>query len=112
MKTSETWMTDLDGIINGIRDGASYIPVSGNSRFTYSRYLDLFLLTLSRDTKLYRIMDLIQINIKGTVREDFTVADHFTGFALKAEIGKKSHAAGVGNATADVNMTHAYLTGG
>ena len=111
-KTSETWMTDLDGILNGIRDGSSYIPVSGNSRFTYSRYLDLFLLTLNRDTKLYRIMDLIQINLKGTVREEFTVADHFTGFALKAEIGKKSHAVGVGSATADINMTHAYLTGG
>lgn len=72
----------------------------------------MFLMIIKRDTKLYRIMDLIQINLKGTVREDFTFADHFTGFVLKSEIGKKSHAVGVRNSTADINMTHTYLTGG
>ena len=78
---------------------------------TYSRYLDLLLLTLERDTKMYRMMDLIQINLKGTVRGDFTMADHYTGFALKAEIRKKSHAVGVMNSSAEINMTHTYLTG-
>ncbi len=116
MKTKETWMTDINDVIKLIKEGGSeegfFIPIPEGSHMTYSRYLDMFLMIIKRDTKLYRIMDLIQINLKGTVREDFTFADHFTGFVLKSEIGKKSHAVGVRNSTADINMTHTYLTGG
>lgn len=115
IKNDESWMIDIDGLVSLIKgesEGGWYFQIPGNSHMTYSRYLDILLLTVGKDTKLYRIMDLIQINLKGTVREDFTIADHFTGFALKAEIGKKSHAVGARSATADINMTHAYLTGG
>ena len=111
LKSSISWMTDLDSVVNGASGGETYIPIPGDSQMTYSRYLDLLLLTLERDTKMYRMMDLIQINLKGTVRGDFTMADHYTGFALKAEIRKKSHAVGVMNSSAEINMTHTYLTG-
>ena len=112
IKNSATWMTDIDGAAKGASGGEDYIPVPGDSHMTYSRYLDMLLLTLDRDTKLYRIMDLIQINLKGTERADFTMSDHFTGLALKAEIAKKSHAVGVVDSTAEINMIHTYLTGG
>ena len=111
MKNSATWMTDLDSAVHGT-EGIGYLPIPGDSPMKYSRYLDLLLLTLDRNTKLYRIMDLMQINLKGTVRGDFTVADHYTGFALRSEIGKKSHAVGIINATAEINMTHTYTAGG
>ncbi len=107
VKNTETWMTDLDGTLQGAA-GESWLRIPGESAMKYQRYLDLLLLTLERDTKLYRIMDLIQINLKGTVREDFTIADHYTGFALRAEIGKRSHAVGVVNSAAEINMSHTY----
>ena len=112
IKNSATWMTDIDGAAKGAASGEDYIPIPGDSPMTYSRYLDMLLLTLDRDTKLYRIMDLIQINLKGTERADFTMSDHFTGLALKAEVAKKSHAAGVVDSSAEINMIHTYLTGG
>lgn len=112
IKSSATWMTDIDGAAKGVSSGEDYLPIPGNSHMTYSRYLDIFLLTLDRDTKLYRIMDLMQINLKGTVREEFTMSDHYTGMSVKAEISKKSHAVGVVDSSAEINMTHTYLTGG
>lgn len=108
MKDDSTWMTDINGIVNG--SSQAYIEIPGHSPMKYGRYLDMLLLTLDRDTKLYRIMDLMQINIKGSCREDFTMADHYTGFALKASVNKKSHAVGVVDSSADISMTHTYIT--
>ncbi len=112
MKTRSTWMTDLGSAVNGTDSLEGYLEIPGNSPMTYSRYLDLLLLTVERDTKIYRIEDLIQINLKGTVREEYTMVDHYTGLALNAEISKKSHAVGIPDSTAGINRMHTYLTGG
>ncbi len=107
-KSSGTWMIDLDSVVNGsLQDG--YIEIPGSSRMTYDRYLDLLLMTLDSETQLYRIMDLIQINMKGAVRSDFTIADHMTGFELSASIRKESHAAGIPDSSSTIRMTHTYL---
>ncbi len=107
-KTAATWMIDLDSAVNGsLQEG--YVEIPGTSRMTYGRYLDLLLMTLDSETQLYRIMDLIQINMKGAVRSDFTIADHMTGFELTASIRKKSHAAGIPDSSSTIRMTHTYL---
>ena len=108
LKSSSSWMTDMDSAVNGNASG--YIAIPGGSNMKYHRYLDMLLITMDRDTKLYRCMDLIQINLKGTARDDFTIADHYTGLVISAEIAKKSHAVGVPGSESSIKMTHTYFT--
>lgn len=108
LKSGSSWMTDLDSVVSGAH--GSFIPIPGNSVMKYHRYLDMLLLTVERDTKLYRCLDLMQINIKGTVRDDFTIADHYTGFVISADISKSSRAAGVPDSKSSIRMTHTYYT--
>ena len=109
LKSSSSWMTDIDSAVNGT-SGEGYIPIPGNSIMKYHRYLEMLMLTMDRDTKLYRCMDLIQINLKGTVRDDFTIADHYTGLVISASVSKKSHAVGVPGSEASIKMAHTYFT--
>ena len=108
VKTAETWMTDLDAVLHARQGG--YLEIPGGSSMNYEKYLDVLLLTVDRKTKMFRVMDLIQINMKGTVRENFILADHFTGFSFKAEISKKSHARSLPSSSAVITMTHVYRT--
>ncbi len=105
-KTAASWMTDLDSVINCEQGG--YIQIPGNSSMKYGQYLDILMLTVDKKTRMYRIMDLIQINLKGSVRQDFVLADHFTGFSMHAEISKKSRAEGFPSSSAQITMTHVY----
>jgi hypothetical protein len=52
--------------------------------WTYESYLRLLLFLLDRETKLLRIQDLIQINMKGTYREDFLMREYYTGYHFDA----------------------------
>lgn len=111
IKSQSTWMVDLTDVINGsISDG--YIKIPGNSVMTYENYLKILLMTEDEDVKLYRIMDLIQINMKGSVREGFTMADHFTGVVLNASIKKKSSCPYIGNSIMDFTQVHTYKQAG
>ncbi len=101
-------MTDLDAVLHARQGG--YLEIPGGSSMNYEKYLDVLLLTVDRKTKMFRVMDLIQINMKGTVRENFILADHFTGFSFKAEISKKSHARSLPSSSAVITMTHVYRT--
>jgi hypothetical protein len=49
------------------------------SGFSYGDYLRLFLFFTSRENKLLRSMDLIQINMKTGYREDFLLREHYVG---------------------------------
>lgn len=110
MKSRSTWVTTI-GMVTEYT-GNRYIPIPGNSDMTYEKYLDILYLTVDKKTRLYRIMDLIQINMKGAVREDFILADHFTGFSMNGEISKNSHAVSVPGSKAVIGMTHSYWTEG
>ena len=57
-------------------------------------------------------MDLIQINMKGRVREEFMIADHFTGTVLNAEIKKKSFSPFVRGWTLSISQMHSYIDSG
>ncbi len=111
VKTGETWMTDLDSVLSGSFSMVDdkYLPIPGKHIETYGKYLDMLLMTVSKNTKLYRIMDLIQINMKGAVRQDFMIADHYTGFIMSADVSKKSHASIAPASRADIRMTHTYI---
>ena len=46
----------------------------------YRDYLRMMLYVMDRQTKLLRMMDLMQINLKGTYYEDFLMREHYIGF--------------------------------
>lgn len=74
----------------------------------YESYLKLLLLTEDSETKLLRMMDLIQINLKGSDRKDFVLSNLFCGFILKAQLEKRSICAGIRSGTVSVRMVHTY----
>ncbi len=108
MKSDETWAVTLSSLMEAEADGG-YIRINGNSVMTYENYLKLLMMTEKEDVKLLRIMDLIQINIKGSVREEFLIADHFAGTALSADIKKRSISPYVRGRTISMSQSHSYI---
>ncbi|MCI8283991.1 MAG: hypothetical protein HFE90_01795 [Firmicutes bacterium] len=106
IKTEDCWVTDLESVIAGIR--GEYKEISSVDSGKYEDYLRLLLSTLDMDTKIYRIMDLIQINLKGRERQEFLISDHYTGFSVKAVIKKKSRSAAVPSGRSRISVTHVY----
>jgi hypothetical protein len=63
---------------NAARDSTSVEPTD-KSGFSYGDYLRLFLFFTSRENKLLRSMDLIQINMKTGYYEAFLLREHYVG---------------------------------
>ena len=107
IKTDETWMTDISGVTEGLVTGKC-IPIPGDSSMKYQNYLLFLLMTQNEKTTMLRTMDLIQINMKGSVREDFTISDHVTGFSVIAEVSKKSSSPYIGKTDFTISQLHTY----
>jgi hypothetical protein len=105
-KTDDTWalsldnairtreVTDDEGNVVGVtatpRRRSGYISPRSSEGLAYTDYLRTFLFLQRRETKLVRIMDLIQLNFRGSYYEEFLIKDHYTGFSLSAVVsGKK-----------------------
>ena len=59
---------------------------------SYKDYLAIFLTFLDNETKLVRMMDLIQLNLKGSYYQDFLLSEYLCGFEIDISIdGRKSH---------------------
>jgi len=58
----------------------------------YRDYLRLMLYVVDRETKLLRMMDLMQINLKGTYYEDFLMREHYIGFRFDCVVDGESYA--------------------
>ncbi len=107
VKTAATWKVSIESIVNGSFSGAM-IENDSTSGFEYERYLELLLLTEKTETKVRRMMDLIQINLKGTERSDFILGNLFCGFVADVKLQKKSIYSGIGNGTFSVKMLNKY----
>lgn len=107
MKNESTWMVTLANVADGSL-GDGYIPIQSDSSMTYPKYLEILMMTENEDVKLLRIMDLIQINMKGAVRADFMIADHFTGMRLSASVKKKSACPFMKNCVYELVQEHVY----
>lgn len=85
IKNHQTWAVDSESIDIGWDWDRGYIDTACIEGDTYSDYLSLFTYMLGRDTKLLRMMDIIQINLKYYYRSDFLMSEHFSGldFTLK-----------------------------
>ncbi len=89
-KTSADWVIDLDSLIEKTGKSVSLKknapqPQRNSSLkpeadgLKYENYLFLLLCFKSRETKLLRIMDIIQINMKGNYYSDFLLSDCYGG---------------------------------
>lgn len=107
MKSESTWKVDLESVASGeFRRGM--IVNDSESGMSYRSYLMILLLAEDNETKLLRIMDLIQINMKGSDRSDFVFENMFCGFTAAVEIEKKSLYAGIGSGKTSVRISHTY----
>ena len=107
VKSSATWKISLSSVRSG-EFSEGMIENDSRGGLSYGSYLKLLLLTEDTETKLLRMMDLIQINMKGSERKDFVLSNLFCGFIVRAQLEKRSICAGIGTAQTSVRMVHTY----
>jgi len=59
---------------------------------SYRDYLRLMLFALDRETKLLRMMDLMQLNLKGSYYGDFLMREHYVGFRFECSVDGERYA--------------------
>lgn len=91
-KDKTTWATDLDAVLKDLDHGC--IDTGSNKGLSYEDHLMVFLHFQNETLKLARIMDLIQINMKGTYERDFLIKTHNGGFQMKAKVNGKERSYG------------------
>lgn len=98
-KTDMQWAIGLGAIkdrIYGIvakksDDSAGYVMPLDESGMNYDEYLRLILIAQKEEKKIYRSMDLIQINLQGGFDEDFFIEDCYTGLSYNVTVSGKRH---------------------
>ena len=99
IKKDRNWALSLDNVMDAMdvedgtvkpgskaeKDRPGYIKPDAEEGILYDDYLKVFIAGMSREIKLLRIMDLIQINMKYLYCDYFTLKDYYTGldFAVK-----------------------------
>jgi len=83
-KSERSWAIDLQSIIENKE--VDYIDIKSTSGLDYQGYMQIFLFFEDRNTKLFRMMDLIQINIQGKHDKSFLIQDHQVGLIYETTI--------------------------
>lgn len=91
IKTISSWATDLDSVL--AEDGAEGCIYTGETEGdTYEDYLRLFLFSMNESSRLLRMMDLIQINMRYSYYADFSLEDYYGGLSYTYNInGETCH---------------------
>lgn len=76
-KSKRGWRTSIDNITNGGKKEDS-------KGLSYKEYCQILIAVQNTGDSLYRIMDLIQINIQKRYNSEFLMSKSLTGFKLKA----------------------------
>ena len=83
LKTRATWKTDLDSIFGA----AIGLETNGTSGLTYEQYLIAFLLLENEETKVFRMMDLVEMNMRRKEGQEYFRMDAcISKFVVKAEV--------------------------
>ncbi len=94
LKDDDNWALNIENVFN-TEQGAETIEKEEQEQYVlpakveganYSEYLRLLLYGLPKDTKLLRIMDLIQINMKYTYCDYFLLKDYNCGLTYRLKI--------------------------
>lgn len=91
VKTDESWATDLDAVLE--KDGVEGCIYTGTEKGDdYEDYLRLFLFSMEEETRLLRMMDLIQINMRYLYYDSFLIGDYYGGVSYTYNInGETCH---------------------
>lgn len=85
VEASAKSLEDIDALCSG-----KEVPfIKGGKGGTYSEYLRILLLMLPRDTKMLRLMDIMQMNLTEIDKEAFAFKDFCYGFTISAEFEKR-----------------------
>ncbi len=89
LKTKISWQISIENLLAGNLDGRSAANEEG---LDYREYLRIFLYAADREVKLLRMMDIIQINMKGRFNSTFDIRDYYIGFEITAKADRKNFA--------------------
>ena len=102
-------MLDLDSIVEG-RGGGAVLRPAQQRGLNYEGYLLLLLFFENQDTKLIRVMDLIQLNMQGNYDQGFRLSGCFGGFDISAElVRRKGFLGAAGRRTGTFFLTEVYF---
>lgn len=87
-KDSASWATDVTSVTESIA-GTAY--PSTEKGFCYDEYLKILLTAVPDDIKYFRMMDIIQINMKGTYWGNMKIKDMYTQYSFKVDINGREH---------------------
>ncbi|MDR2610397.1 MAG: DUF5702 domain-containing protein [Clostridiales Family XIII bacterium] len=86
-KNSRQWATDnIEEIVDGFTADEPVYPADTGG-LSYRDHLRALLYLTDRETKLLRVMDLLQINLKTDYDRDFLLREYYTGFRFTAQAG-------------------------
>ncbi|MDR2162633.1 MAG: DUF5702 domain-containing protein [Clostridiales Family XIII bacterium] len=85
LKSPAHWaLTDGKKAVDGLFDGKVINPVNRSGQ-SYVDYLRVLLFLMDRETKLLRVMDLIQIDMKANYNKDFLIREYYIGFRFNVK---------------------------
>mgnify|MGYP000870377002 CR=1 FL=1 len=85
VKRKENWAVPISDTLEYLwKDG--FLEPKEMSGCDYENYLRILLYLENHEKKLFRCMDLIQINMKGCYDRDFDLKEHYGGFQLRAVV--------------------------
>jgi len=87
LKSPDQWaLTDGAITVKGSFSDKLVTPKDKTGQ-NYEDYLRVLLFLMDRETKLLRIMDLIQIDMKANYNREFLVREYYTGYRFTTEVG-------------------------
>lgn len=89
MKTSASWATDLDSILENKTTG--YIFTGIDKGEAYEDYLSFFTYSMDSQIRLLRIMDLIQINMRYMYYDSFLLRDYNGGLLAEIKVNGEEY---------------------
>ncbi|MBR2706965.1 MAG: hypothetical protein IKE74_06975 [Mogibacterium sp.] len=114
LKTPEQWKTGLGAVLDsddvrrklddesrenldekrGELDGIAGIPVNAvqiREGLNYDEYMMVMILAMNENTRLLRIMDLVQINMKYRYYKDFNMMEYYIGTRFTIDANGRTH---------------------
>ena len=90
VKSKRQWALELENAIGMFAGGKDYVEPIDKKGQSYGDYLNMLLYIEDRETKLVRVMDLIQLNLRASYNGHFLLKELYTGFSVNAEVdGRK-----------------------
>jgi hypothetical protein len=86
MESAGEGILDMVGGFTDYEYSQEPIEPANRGGWTYEGYLRMMFFMMDRETKLLRTMDIMQINLKGTYREDFLIREYYTGFRFECTV--------------------------